>query len=251
MFSENIGSEYLVFMGGTSEGTQIKYKKGKYWYKKDSRGREGLTEYLVSKLLDFTDLDKEEYIHYEQGKINGVSGCRSENFLHEEDELITFYRLYYNEFGKDLSQVISVMETMEERIEYVVRFIQKSCNLDVRDYLKKILTLDMIVLNEDRHLNNLAVLLRNETFIPAPIFDNGVSLLTANQSVNWRFSIEENVKRVIARPFCGSHGKMVEYFGIGFNLDIEEACQWIKQEPESRERNILEYQLRRYKNIFG
>lgn len=72
MFSENIGSEYLVFMGGTSEGTQIKYKKGKYWYKKDSRGREGLTEYLVSRLLDFTDLDKEEYIHYEQGEINGI-----------------------------------------------------------------------------------------------------------------------------------------------------------------------------------
>lgn len=76
-------------------------------------------------------------------------------------------------------------------------------------------------------------------------------MLTANQSVNWRFSIEENVKRVIARPFCGSHEKMVEYFGTGFNLDIEAACQWLKQEPESRERNILEYQLRRYENIFG
>lgn len=29
-------------------------------------------EYLVSRQLDFTDLDKEENTHYEQGKINGI-----------------------------------------------------------------------------------------------------------------------------------------------------------------------------------
>lgn len=53
----------------------------------------------------------------------------------------------------------------------------------------------MICLNEDRHLNNLALIMRGNDFYPAPIFDNGVSLLTANQSVNWNFSIERNVLR--------------------------------------------------------
>lgn len=38
--------------------------------------------------------------------------------------------------------------------------------------------------------------MRGNEFYPAPIFDNGVSLLTANQSVNWNFSIEENVKEL-------------------------------------------------------
>lgn len=41
MFCENIESQYIVMQEGTSEGTQIKYKKDGYWYKKDSRGKEG------------------------------------------------------------------------------------------------------------------------------------------------------------------------------------------------------------------
>ena len=28
MFSENIGNDYIVIQEGTSEGTQVKYKKG-------------------------------------------------------------------------------------------------------------------------------------------------------------------------------------------------------------------------------
>lgn len=247
MFQERIEDAYIVTQMGTSEGTQIKYKKGDYWYKKDSRGKEGLTEYLVSKLLTFSDLEDSEYILYEPGYINDVSGCRSENFLGEGEELVTFYRLYYNEFGRDLSQVLAGMDSMEERIEYVLRFIEQSCGLDVSDYLRKIVMLDMLVLNEDRHLNNLAVIFKEDHFICAPIFDNGVSLLTANQSVNWKFSIEENVKRVIARPFSGSHERMYEYFGKGFSLDCQAVFKWLAEEPESREKEVLEYQLRRYK----
>ena len=104
------------------------------------------------------------------------------------------------------------METMEERIEYVVRFVWQSCGVDIREYLKKIFTLDMITLNEDRHLNNLAVLSQGNQFVPAPIFDNGVSLLTANQSVNWHFPI----------------------------------MRWLEGEEESREKDVLVYQLQRY-----
>lgn len=247
MFQERIEDAYIVTQMGTSEGTKIKYKKGDYWYKKDSRGKEGLTEYLVSKLLTFSDLEDSEYILYEPGDINDISGCRSKNFLGEGEELVTFYRLYYNEFGRDLSQVLAGMDSMEERIEYVLRFIEQSCGLNVSDYLRKIIMLDMLVLNEDRHLNNLAVIFKEDHFICAPIFDNGVSLLTANQSVNWNFSIEENVKRVIARPFSGSHERMYEYFGKGFSLDCQAVFKWLDEEPESREKEVLEYQLRRYK----
>ncbi len=246
MFNEILGSEYIVTQDGTSEGTQIKYRKGEFWYKKDNRGREGLTEYLASHFLRFTNLSSKEYVLYEQGYINHIPGCRSKNFLLPEDELITFYRLYYNEFGQDLSKIISCMDTMEKRIEYVLKFIETTCSLDITDYLSKVFTLDKIILNEDRHLNNLALILRNGKFIPAPIFDQGISLLTANQSVNWHFSIEDNVKRVIARPFCGSHDKMFSYFGAGFQIDYPKFYEWISKEPPSREKEILEFQVREY-----
>ena len=143
MFREKMGNEYLVVQDGTSEGTQIKYRKGEYWYKKDRRGREGLAEYLVSGLLAYSDLKEDEYAVYESGYINDSPGCRSKNFLKDGEELVTFYRLYYNEFGKDLSKILAVIERMEERIEFVVQFIWQMCGLDVTDYLKKIFTLDM------------------------------------------------------------------------------------------------------------
>lgn len=67
MFQEKFEQEYIVMMDGTSEGTQIKYKKDNYWYKKDCRGKEGLAEYLVSGLLTYSDLEPSEYVVYEKG----------------------------------------------------------------------------------------------------------------------------------------------------------------------------------------
>lgn len=60
MFYETLSESYIYNDSGTSEGTQIKYVRDGYWYKKDSRGHEGLAEYLCSKLMTFSDLDPEE-----------------------------------------------------------------------------------------------------------------------------------------------------------------------------------------------
>lgn len=75
---------------------------------------------------------------------------------------------------------------------------------------------------------------------------NGVSLLTANQSVNWHFPVEDNVKRVIARPFSGSHEHMAAYLGIGFKLDCNAALEWLKRERASREKDVLAYQIKQF-----
>lgn len=69
MFEVSLENESIVMQEGTSEGTQVKYKRDGYWYKKDNRGREGLTEYLVSCLLGFTSLKDSEYVRYEAGII--------------------------------------------------------------------------------------------------------------------------------------------------------------------------------------
>ena len=105
MFNKKIGNEYMVFQNGSSEGTQVKFRKDNFWYKKDSQGNEGLAEYLASGVLRYSNLKKNEFVEYEMGMINGKSGCRSRNFLPNGWSVITFYRLYYNEFGcEGLSQ---------------------------------------------------------------------------------------------------------------------------------------------------
>jgi hypothetical protein len=103
----------------------------------------------------------------------------------------------------------------------------------------------MITLNEDRHFNNLAVIYDSvhDKYVTAPIFDNGKSLLNGNRSYRSAFSIEENVKKVIALPFSGSHKKMFDYFGKGFSLDVDSALKWLENEVQSLYRDILIYQL--------
>ena len=73
-------------------------------------------------------------------------------------------------------------------------------------------------------------------------------LCLQHQSVNWHFSMEDNVKRVVARPFCGSHEKMAKYLGSGFSIDTKSALSWLETEPDSIERNVLRYQINRYNN---
>ncbi|HAF25870.1 MAG TPA: hypothetical protein DCG85_01000 [Lachnospiraceae bacterium] len=243
MFEIRLSKNYIVSQTGTSEGTQVKYKKGGYWYKLNRDGDEGLCEYLCSKLLTFSDLKKDEYVIYEQGKINDMPGCRSKDFLSEDENLITIYRLYYNEYGVDLSKVIYEYDDIEDRIKYVLEFVEKSTAVDLQDYLSKLITLDRLILNEDRHLNNIALIHSPDGFRPAPIFDNGRSLLTANYSVNRQMGLERNVKFATAKPFSGSYDKMYNILGQGFLLDVEEAIKWLREEADSWEKEVLIYQL--------
>lgn len=250
MFDVNLSEDKIVNIDGTSEGTQIKFYNDGWWYKTDICD-EGVVEYLVSKLLTFSTLKKKDYVLYDYGKINGKNGCRSKNFLKAGYELITFDRIHQRITGRKLSSIRADFETMESCIEYTLDFFKENLNLDVFKYLQKTFTLDLITLNEDRHFNNLAVIadtVRGE-YMTSPIFDNGKSLLNGNISIRKNLSVEENVKRVIARPFSGSHTRTAEYFGRGFKLDINSALNWLDEEPDSLYKQVLMYQLEKYRNF--
>ncbi len=77
----------------------------------------------------------------------------------------------------------------------------------------------------------------------APIFDNGKSLFNGNFSVKEGLPLEENVKRVISRPFRGTHQSVMEYFGRGFDVDRKRALAWLEGQPESRAKEVLKYQI--------
>ncbi len=247
MFDIELSEKDIIETEGTSEGTQVKYFKDGYWYKKNNLGEEGLAEYLVSLVLSYSTLSPAEYVIYEQGLINGSRGCRSKSFLSEDEELITIYRLYQNAYFQNISAV-QIPKSMEERIEHVLDFIRERCQVDFFPALQKIITIDTLVLNEDRHFNNIALLYSQDVFRPAPLFDHGMSLLTANRSVNWRAPISENVKKTIARPFSGSFTSMFEYFGVGFQIDYEGLYKRLSEEPDSEELMVLKYQLERYRD---
>lgn len=245
MFSIDISEDYAVYQEGSSEGTQVKYRKDGCWYKIDRHGEEGLVEYLVSNVIKFSTLDADEYVLYDTGTINGKPGCVSKDFLKcVEDSFVTFQRVYKNVTGCDLTNTVNNLDTLEERFEFVIKFLKENMDYDATVYLQKILTVDFLSLNTDRHFNNLGFIVHKDgTVTDAPVFDNGLGLLNGNVSINKNLSIAENTKRVIARPFSGSHRKMLDYVGVGFRLDVDAAKKWLQEQPQTFYRDVLLYQL--------
>lgn len=252
MFNVELGQEYKVAVNSGSKGTQIKYKKANFWYKEDNAGNEGMVEFLVSLVLKYSSLNQNGYVVYEFGKINGKCGCRSSDFTDNgKYTFSTLQRLYDNITGKDLYKKIISLDTPEQRRDYVLDFFAKYYQYDLTGYFDKIFTLDMITLNEDRHFNNLGILIDDTgTVSDAPIFDNGRSLLNGNYSVRPAFSVSENVKRVAARPFSGSPERQYGLFSHAFTIDYVGLYAELKQVPDSYQKKVLEYQLERYRGLF-
>lgn len=242
-FDVKLTEDFLINTEGTSDGTQCKYFSEGFWYKTNNEGKEDLVEYLVSKMLSFTDLPKDAFVSYERGLLNGKAACRSKTFLSPDETFTTLERMHGNITGEPLYIKIRTMK-IDESVDYVLKFFMDIIGLDLSEYFSRVFTADYITLNEDRHFHNLGVIMSYDgKYRPAPIFDNGKSLLNVNSSINRSLPISENVKRVVARPFSGSHRKMYEKFGKGFNLDKDGALKWLYTEEHSFHRDVLIYQI--------
>jgi hypothetical protein len=240
-----ISEEYRVFQEGTSDGTQDKYFYDGYWYKLDRYGGEGMAEFLAYRLMYRSNMNEGEYAEYEPCLINGRSGCRSPHFLKRGDNLVTIYRLHQRVEGTMINDVVRDMKP-SERAEYTVSFVKKSTGLDLRKYLARTFFIDALILNEDRHFNNLSVIFsQKDGFREAPIFDNGKSLLVGNPSVRERDPIEINVKKVVAQPFSGSHKKNFELFRewCDLKIDVDGLVRDLEKAQECYAKQVLLWQL--------
>lgn len=182
-----IDDKYIYNSASTTKGTQIKYKKDDYFYKIDKMGREGFVEYLVSVMLSYSTLDPKEYVSYECCKINGLSGCRSRNFLNDEEEFVTVHSLYQKYTGNsDFANYLMTKRSAEERLEEILELVDGFGISweDFRHYMNVLVQLDLLIENTDRHVHNYGVIMSNNNgFSMAPIFDNGRALRTDNSNI--------------------------------------------------------------------
>ncbi len=224
-----IDSRYLVTDTGTSDGTQIKYYFEKKWYKVDRYGGEGEVEFLASKIMELSGFDPDSYVHYEEVMINGEKGCVSEDFLKSGESFITLYRLHMNITGQDPAIVTSKMD-YDDAIEYIVSFVRNNADIDIREYLANNLTLDALILNEDRHFNNLGIIFSGDTSRPAPIFDNGKSLFVGNSRYDANKPMIDNKKVAFAKAFSGNYTLNRNYLRdhCTLNIDIENIQKYLQ-----------------------
>ena len=190
----------------TSKGNQPKWHIDQKWYKADHMGYEALAEYVISELLKKSNV--EQFVAYElieiryDGKEN--IGCVCDNFKDENEMLIPLERLHRQYFGKGLADALAPMENAKERLRYTANFVEETTGIkDAGRYFSVLLALDAFFLNEDRHTNNIAVLRDEKTkaFRFAPIFDNGLALLSDTNDYSLETDLYQNIEKVQAKPF--------------------------------------------------
>ena len=230
-----------VVAATSSKGNQEKWYDAATdcWYKLDRIGFEALAETVTSELLQrYSNIETELGYRIVAYHIDSVEVHRntrrasvSFNFLREGQSIQTAYHILKRALGSDYQKILAAEKALEisfskqqERIEYVIRFIDQSCGLNIHAYLSKVLTLDMICLNEDRHLNNIAILEENGKYHYCPLFDNGEGLMLDN--VKYPFDVETRglMKHLRAKPFQCRFGTILSAARDLYGAQLKIVC---------------------------
>lgn len=256
----------------SSKGNQLKWKKGDNWYKADYTGYEGLSEYVISNLLKYSNLDEKERVIYHLTEIKYKSvkynGAFSRDFAKNGWQVITLERLFNTFYGKSLHSAIHGINDEKERLLFIVNSIETITGLkNFGKYMNKLLTIDMMFLNEDRHTHNIAVLWDGDKkFDYCPIFDNGAGLLA---DTTMEYPMNEDIYKLIdsvkSKTFLDNfeeqtdvseilYGKNLTFYFTKKNvdelLDSDEAAIY-PIEIRERVRRVLFEQMRRYPYLFN
>lgn len=126
-----------------------------------------------------------------------TSGCVSANFVPDGYELITLYRILEKK-GISWESMLSVKDCWK----YICDIMQDISGADCKNYLATLFLCDYLVLNTDRHLNNIAFL-RNINSLelqPSPMFDFGRGLLECDAEL-YDMPVTKAVDKTRLRPF--------------------------------------------------
>lgn len=193
----------------TSKGNQQKFYKDGCWVKIDSKNcYEGLAEEFVSRfegtILDF------DFVDYESGIFDDCCGCSSNNMY---DTDVEFYSLKHIFKAYKIPLNIFIKEQdVAKNIKNVIDAIETAIGVDISEYLFRLLFLDALIINEDRHYMNLGICCKDNQYFQAPCFDNGSSLFCTNWTYRKTKSLEENIASAmsVARPFSKFFDKQVD-----------------------------------------
>lgn len=240
----------------SSKGNQEKWQDNGRWYKLDQFGYEGLAEVTVSNLLKLSSIEHNtpfKFVRYSPEIINahGIdrTGCSSKNFLKKGQSIVTMSHLFRS-YGMPLTESLSRLTSDKRRIAFIAEKTAELTGLDMfPQYLTLIFETDALFLNNDRHLNNIAVLECNGKYDYCPIFDNGAALLSNMMDYPMNIDPEALIKSVHARPLNTTFNRQmihaVRLYGIQLDIirittnDIRKAISDSLEFYPDRDRGII------------
>lgn len=244
----------------SSKGNQEKWfdKDMNRWYKLDQFGYEALSEAAVSAMLEKSNIEVETpfaFVRYEMEKfrVHGRerTGCSSENFLQKGQSIITISHLLSRHLGMPLKDKLASLSSDKKRIQYLVETTSEFTGLDdFPKYLTMLFEIDALFLNDDRHLNNIAVIEEDGEYKYCPIFDNGAALLSNVMYSPMDIAPSGLIKEVVARPFNTSFGRQMNAARAlyGKVLDIPKLT---RREIQDVIEPFLEYYAKRDRDLIA
>ena len=245
--------------GTSSKGNQEKWYDAAEgsWLKLDQYGYEALTETLISVLLEKSNIEADSgfnFVRYNMQKLSvrgrGRNGCVSRNFLRQGQSLITVNRLLSNCLGVPLAQKLARMQSDKKRIAYLAESVAELTGLkEFPRYLTFLFEVDALFCNDDRHLNNIAVIEQEGAYSYCPIFDNAAGLLSNTQISQMDIAPKALIAELRAKPFNttftrqmnsarGLYGKQLIMPKLN-RTDIYDAMQQLLEYYPARDRGII------------
>lgn len=193
----------------SSKGNQEKWFEHGRWYKLDQFGYEALAETFTSKLLECGNIELDTPFRFTRYRMERLhvhgrdrTGCSSENFLHSGQSIVTLSHLFRRNLGYPLKDKLERLPSDKKRIAYLAEETAAITGLrEFPEYLTLLFEIDSLVLNDDRHLNNIAVIEKNGGYDYCPIFDQGAGLLSNTQFSPMDISPQALIHELRARPF--------------------------------------------------
>lgn len=243
----------------SSKGNQEKWydQAADCWYKLDQFGYEALTETVVSVLLEQSNLETDTpftFVRYQMERLQvhnrERTGCASRNFLRPGQALITVNRLLSSHLGRPLREKLVCLSSDKKRIAYLAEMTAELTDLELfPQYLTLLFEVDALFCNDDRHLNNIAVIEQDGKYDYCPIFDNGAGLLSNTQLSPMDISAPALISALRARPFNATFTRQMNtarsLYGIQFTLPklttngIQDVLQPALEYYPQRDRGII------------
>ena len=169
----------------SSKGNQEKWCMDGRWYKLDESGYEALAEVMISHLLEKSNVETETpffFVRYRMERMQvhrrERTGCSSESFMKNEQNIITLAHLL-RQVDPDYGKKLQRLSGDSKRLAYLADEAAEYTGLSLfPQYMALLFEIDSLFLNDDRHLNNIALLEQDGKYDYCPIFDNGAGLLS-------------------------------------------------------------------------
>ena len=193
-------------------------------------GYEGLSECFASWVAHHTNIKEfapitDYYMCDIVEDSNVFTGCYSKNFLNPGETCLTIGRLLALEKGNTDRQMQRL--STNDRIKTVVDTVIEVTGItNFGEWLTALLEFDSLILNEDRHTHNIAVIeTSNGKYKLMPLFDNGAAFCAdTNKDYPLSKPVDICIRNTKAKPFNSDFKKQVsacrELYGSQLRVEL-------------------------------